>query len=249
MKRRPSRTSNGDSVLAEGATPCIWMTAGLITYRLCDRHLDCENCPLDQAMSGGETGPARTRQVERSDEGMEFPVDRRYHASHTWAMAVDETTVRFGIDAFVARVLPRVQAAVLPATGSGLQAGNVGCWLMDNGEPIPISVPVSGRLLERNPQVLREPGLVTVSPYDDGWLAELRCPEAPRLVDALFSARQARRRAGASMRRMHQGRGASRGREDRLLGATMQDGGQPLGDLRRVLGPDRYRRLVISVLK
>ncbi len=34
---------------------CIWMLAGVLTYRLCDREYDCERCPLDAALR--ETAP------------------------------------------------------------------------------------------------------------------------------------------------------------------------------------------------
>ncbi len=29
---------------------CVWMTAGVIRFWLCDRGFDCENCPLDRAL-------------------------------------------------------------------------------------------------------------------------------------------------------------------------------------------------------
>ena len=29
---------------------CVWMSAGLIRFWLCDRAYDCENCPLDRAL-------------------------------------------------------------------------------------------------------------------------------------------------------------------------------------------------------
>jgi len=30
--------------------PCIWMTAGVISYKLCNFGYECETCPFDQAM-------------------------------------------------------------------------------------------------------------------------------------------------------------------------------------------------------
>ena len=29
---------------------CIWMSAGLVAYKLCDREFKCEECPLDELM-------------------------------------------------------------------------------------------------------------------------------------------------------------------------------------------------------
>ncbi len=38
--------------LPNTALPCVWMTAGLVSYKLCDRRLDCERCPFDAALRG-----------------------------------------------------------------------------------------------------------------------------------------------------------------------------------------------------
>ena len=29
---------------------CVWMDAGVVNYKLCDRGYDCERCPLDQGL-------------------------------------------------------------------------------------------------------------------------------------------------------------------------------------------------------
>ncbi|MDY0082451.1 MAG: hypothetical protein RBR74_04655, partial [Ignavibacteriaceae bacterium] len=29
---------------------CIWMTSGVIDYKLCDNNFDCENCPFDKVI-------------------------------------------------------------------------------------------------------------------------------------------------------------------------------------------------------
>lgn len=43
---------------------CVWMAAGILSYQLCEREFDCDQCPLDKAMrmhiSHG-TGRARVR--------------------------------------------------------------------------------------------------------------------------------------------------------------------------------------------
>ena len=35
----------------ERVTKCVWMTAGILTYKLCDREMDCEHCLLHRALS------------------------------------------------------------------------------------------------------------------------------------------------------------------------------------------------------
>ena len=44
-------------ILPRDAEPCIWMSAGLVSYKLCDRDFDCGNCPLDAALRGNAAAP------------------------------------------------------------------------------------------------------------------------------------------------------------------------------------------------
>lgn len=46
-----------NSVLPPGALPCVWMSAGLVSFKLCDREGECEACPFDLAMRGVSAEP------------------------------------------------------------------------------------------------------------------------------------------------------------------------------------------------
>ena len=35
----------------EGKKPCIWMEAGVIDFKICNRDFDCPTCEFDQAMT------------------------------------------------------------------------------------------------------------------------------------------------------------------------------------------------------
>ena len=45
-----------------GALPCVWMSAGLVSFKLCDREGECEGCPFDRAMREPHGRPVRHRQ-------------------------------------------------------------------------------------------------------------------------------------------------------------------------------------------
>lgn len=45
-----------------GALPCVWMSAGLVSFKLCDREGECEGCPFDRAMRQPH-GPVRHRRA------------------------------------------------------------------------------------------------------------------------------------------------------------------------------------------
>jgi glycine cleavage system H protein len=238
------------SLLPADAKPCVWMTAGVVAYKICDHDFDCENCPLDAGLCGRETWTAAPEvEAEVKAEVFEIPPDRFYHASHTWAQPFDRDRVRFGIDAFAAHLLSRASSVVLPAEGTVVQQGRVGFWISEDTRLVPLMSPVTGRVLKRNQQVQKSPGLVSESPYGQGWLLEVDCPDwssqRQRLVDADRLQKLVHRQMANFRKRVSRFVEQS----DRAVGPTLADGGERLTDVRRILGPKRYRRLILQFLR
>ncbi len=237
-------------MLPESFNPCVWMTAGLVAYKLCDRSFECERCPLDRALRGepGDFVPIRTDLSPRAT-APDFRNDRRYHRSHTWVKAKQGGSFRVGVDVLAASVLPPPRAVIFPASGAIVCQGRAGCWLEDEGGPIPLKMPVSGVVIRANEKLRAHPSLLLDAPYDGGWLLELCCPEAARESAKLMSAEAMRLQSQTDLRRLHR-------RLALLLRAptvgacpTLADGGQPVADLRKTLGPSRYRGLILELLR
>ena len=56
----------GDVRRPAGApTRCVWMEAGVVGYKLCDREFDCDHCPFDAALRGEAAHDGRGREIER----------------------------------------------------------------------------------------------------------------------------------------------------------------------------------------
>ena len=90
---------------------CVWMRAGLVAWKLCDRGFACETCPLEAALRPGM--PA-----SRPDH----PADRRYAPCHTWVLPRGDQ-VRVGLDHFAATLLCRPGSVVLLPQGYRAGAG------------------------------------------------------------------------------------------------------------------------------
>jgi glycine cleavage system H protein len=242
-----SKPKRGSSVLPEGALPCVWMTAGVISYKLCDRDYDCEHCPLDAALAGADgTAPVEPAVVEPPDPQWEFPEDRRYHRTHGWARTLPDHRVRIGLDGFAARLLAHATSVVLPTTGSHISQGKAACWLQDDEELIPLCAPVSGTVLSVNRNVQDRPGLIAADPYGDGWLLEARCgPGKPPLMRDAGAQEAA---AAEEFRKLHE-RAARHLARSSGVGNTLPDGGEQVTELRQILGPKRYHRLILPFLR
>jgi len=225
------------------------MSAGLVAYKLCDRQLDCDACPLHEAMRGAGSASAEEELAAPREAELDFPDDRRYHPGHTWARRIDKDRVRVGLDAFAARLLKSTVSVILPPQGSPMRQGCATGWLMDERELLPVRAPVSGSVVRGNPRLRDEPRLVTSHPYGSGWLVEARCDESPSKDRALRSAEQMRKRSERQLDELRRqaARHLTKGRE--RVGATLPDGGERLTDLRKMLGAPVYLRLVANLLR
>lgn len=223
--------------------PCVWMAAGLVRYRLCDRDFDCGNCPLDLALRGrGAAGGESDLPFSEPT----FPDDRHYHRAHMWVLSLGPGRVRIGVDALVTSVLPRPTAVVLPARGSVLSAGRSGAWLVTSIGIVPLVAPVDGAVCARNAAVLEHPSTAFVAPYDDGWLLEIEAPGPhPDLLDRDGVARRTERQLGRLRRRVQSRIGSTA----LAVGPTLADGGTPVEELWRIVAPERYLRLLLPLLR
>ncbi len=244
------QTRSGDaSRSAAGALPCVWMTAGMVAYKLCDREFDCEHCPLDLALRGPQRRVPAGAPVQEGTAGpFEFQADRLYHPAHLWALPVGESRLRLGLDAFAVRLLDRISAVVLPQAGHRIERGLTACWVMDEAQTIPLRSPVSGIVREGNLTAQEHPALVGQSPYDRGWLLEVSIEGPAKELKGLLCAEEMRDLGVEHLRRLHQD--ASRlCAEDARVGTTLADGGIRLAELRRILGAARYHQLVLGYLR
>jgi glycine cleavage system H protein len=222
---------------SDPALPCIWMTAGVLAYRLCDRNYDCDACPLDAALRGGPVAQGAQRVA-----ALTFPEDCLYHRGHGWIRREEGGTAVFGLDALAARLLAPAGSIVLPAEGAELTAGGPACWIREDGELIPVQAPVSGVVLSTNTEVQQDPSLLVRSPYARGWLLRIRLAQPGRLPAGLMDGAAAGQQAREAMTRI-------RDQAVSGLGATLPDGGDLVQTLRRVLGIARYARLIGDLLR
>jgi len=231
-----------------GVEPCVWMRARLVAYKLCDRDFDCEHCAFDAAMQGalpraGPDGPGAAH-----PDTWDFPGDRAFHPGHTWVQAGEGGQVRVGLDAFAAALIRPAGPAILPPPGTRLEVDQPGCWLADESGPLPLRMPVTGRLTHGNEQLRRWPNLVSNDPYGSGWLLEMEAEHLDQDQCRLWDPKPIRKKSDRDWRTLT-------GRIESLLhthrgpvGPTMQDGGERLMDLRGILGAQVYRELVLSFL-
>jgi len=244
-----NRPQGPDGTTEDDQFPCIWMSAGLVAYKLCDRGFDCENCFFDEAMRGVEP-PSRSMRRDPPDTGptLEFRDDRQYHRCHTWAQPREDGRTRVGLDGFAARLVGRASSVVFPALHTRLSQGRIACWLVDEAELIPLRSPVSGSVLVYNTVAQLDAALLSTRPYDEGWLLEVDLAESIGGSDPLLGAEAIRGQSSEQWEQLHERAHHELSEASASVGPTLPDGGERLTDLRQLLGAERHRRLILPFL-
>lgn len=234
------------------ANECVWMRAGVLSYRLCDRELDCEHCMLDAALRHDRSGEsAAWTQGAWGPSGYRlFPHDRRFSAVHTWVLELGRTSFRIGVDALIAWLLSEADSVKVAPVGAVLRRGEPLATLASGKGKLTLTAPVSGKVRAHNEAVRTCPELVVSAPYGAGWLVDLTVEpgQRERQLQPLLSGTDMEQLSRGHLHDFHHRVDAALAGRPSGVGATMADGGVPLGDPRSILGTARYLKLVQELL-
>jgi CheY-like chemotaxis protein len=93
---------------------------------------------------------------------------------HAWAQIEAAGQVCVGLDDFGRKVVQRIERVELPANGTRVRRGDVLFVLRRGDQQLRVRTPISGEVVQSNAGLLRDPSLITQSPYDRGWVCVLR---------------------------------------------------------------------------
>jgi glycine cleavage system H protein len=224
---------------------CVWMTAGVLTYQLCDRNFECAGCTLDASLRNAYVRPETV---------LPLPVDRihlrpgRFYTSeHCWVDVLGPHRVRIGVEPGFAKRLAQADGISLPPVGKELKEREAAVWCRFDDAMVPVRLPFDLRVSESNRAVRSNPSLLATDPYDQGWLLE--ADVQPEHLDGqrVMSAREAEKiyQRDEEAFRSAIAVGATSGLG--VAGPTMQDGGEPALTPLAQLGAARYCALVGKV--
>lgn len=116
-----------------------------------------------------------------------IPADLAYTPEHEWVKDQDNGTYLVGITDHAQDELGEVVFVQLPGEGDMVNAGDVVGEIESTKSVSDLFAPITGEIVEVNPELDENPGAVNESPYGDGWLFKVRAdsPEATHeLLDA-----------------------------------------------------------------
>jgi glycine cleavage system H protein len=114
-----------------------------------------------------------------------IPEDLRYTDDHEWVRDLGEGVVRIGITDHAQTQLGDVVFVQLPEVGETVAAGSPVGEVESTKSVSEIFAPVSGTVVAVNEALADQSDLVNTSPYEDGWMLEVRTDGTPgQLLDA-----------------------------------------------------------------
>lgn len=135
----------------------------------------------------------------KSIDELILPEDLRYAEDHEWAR-VEGDKVRVGIDDYAQDLLQAIVYVELPEVGASFEKGEPYGVVESVKAVVDCYMPVGGEIIAVNTALVDSPGLVNESPYDEGWMIDIK-PTDLTEVDTLYTSESIR---GATLKRMEE---------------------------------------------
>jgi glycine cleavage system H protein len=171
-----------------------------------------------------------------------FHEDHYYHQGHSWALPIGDNIFRVGMDDFAQKLVGEPESIDLPEVGDSLTQGDKGWHLNSDSKSVDMLSPVNGTVVRINEDILTEPGLVNKSPYEQGWLLEIRVPKAKKEMNNLLSGNLAKNWMSDTVAALRLKMGGE-------LGLVMQDGGIPVSGFAKSLSSDNWDDVAAEFLR
>jgi len=111
--------------------------------------------------------------------------DLKYSTEHEWVRAESDGIVVVGITEFAADSLGDVVFVELPEVGTELSQFEKMGEIESVKAVSDLYSPISGRVVERNEEIIEKPELVNELPYDAGWAVKVEVRDSSELENLL----------------------------------------------------------------
>jgi glycine cleavage system H protein len=234
---------------------CIWMTAGVISFKLCPLDYDCDDCDFHRVMRsqmrssksrhdphgqaseewvpssspvGGNKLPLFTFSPTWTDERLKL------HPSHLWVQQAGSRNWRVGVDGLLAYILPPPEKVEWHNPDPDEAEDRVQIKVLTGPGEILLTAPLSGSLIQGNPELARRPGLLQQDPCGKGWLVAIDCSPRPSELERLYARAAGKRfleEEAQHLRLLLKHRGI----QVDQIGETLPDGGLQIRYLHQIL--------------
>ena len=234
------------NIVPAGEIRCIWMTAGIISYHLCDRDYNCDDCPLDIAMRKHciKRPLPKTNFNTKStfEEDIKLRDDFYYSTNHCWIKKLDNQRLRIGIEPNIVSALLIPKAIVLPSIRQKVLRQQLSIWIILDEGTFPLASPIDGNVVSTNKRITDDPLLLLRQPFDEGWLYEVESDNFNS--DEFMNADNAQKYFAQISLRFRETLIDAMKSVSPNIGLTLADGGVALQSISDMLGTKKYFKIM-----
>lgn len=116
---------------------------------------------------------------------MNTPSQLRYTQSDEWVREEADGTFTLGITDYAQDALGEIVYAELPGPGESIEPG-AQLGVVESVKAVgDLHSPVGGEVVAANTAVLKKPEILNASPYEDGWLLQIKPASPPDLSELM----------------------------------------------------------------
>jgi len=242
-------------IIPDDEKQCVWMTSGVISYKLCTRNYRCEDCLFDKVMRNEAAVGTRSESPAPAATSCSvigaatLPVNDAlfYNEHHCWARVETHDDVRIGIDGILTNFVARVKAVVLPRVGETVRRGESFAHIVQEKHILQLVAPVTGTVTGVNARLAKAPELIVDDSWESGWLIAVKPDNLEHDLRTLMFGKRAIDWYNTKEREVVDSICVMISRHQPDLGATMQDGGEGVGSLADMLTSEQYYQVLESL--
>jgi glycine cleavage system H protein len=119
---------------------------------------------------------------------MSFPTNLRYTKDHEWVKQEEGNTFIVGITDYAQRELGDIVYVEVETIGKTLKAGEIFGTIEAVKTVSDLFLPVSGIVMELNPELAGSPDLINTDPYGKGWMIKMTVKDPAQVTTLLDAA-------------------------------------------------------------
>ncbi|MDP1574138.1 MAG: glycine cleavage system protein GcvH [Coxiellaceae bacterium] len=115
----------------------------------------------------------------------DYPRELHYTQSHEWVRLESDDTVTVGITDHAQHQLGDLVFVELPDNNLVMEQGDEMAVVESVKTAADVYAPISGKVIEVNPQLQTRPELINEDPYGDGWICRIQPEDMEELSELL----------------------------------------------------------------
>ena len=159
---------------------------------------------------------------------------------HTWVHLTHSGTAHLGLDAFVQKVIGRIDGVELPAVGEEVHRGDKLFAIRQGERTAVFNAPIDGVVTTVDETLARHPEAIGADPYAMGWICSISPKNLAANLKRLRIAEEAKSWLAGEVERFQEFF-AARPLENTALGQVLQDGGLPTGGVLELMDDETWK--------